>query len=224
MFDELKNITVRMRSKELAEDYRFISEPDLPIIKIDKERIEKIKKSLPETPAEKVKNLVKKHKLEKKYAEILTKKLGIVEFFEKVAEKINPKIVAPWVTIELLRVLNYNKKDIDDVSIKVEHFAELLSLVDRKEITELKAKEILNQFVPKSFSPREKIKSHGKISSEKDIDKIATKVIKENPKAVSDFKSGKKESLNFLIGQVMKLSEKRADFKKAREILIRLLR
>ncbi len=92
MFDENKRITIKMRTKELAEDYRFISEPDLPVIKLEKLRIEKIKKSLPETPREKIKKLIKKYKIEKKYAEILTKKLEIVEFFEKIIGSVNPNL------------------------------------------------------------------------------------------------------------------------------------
>ena len=220
MFDENKGTTIRMRTKEQAQDYRFISEPDLPIIKIKKIRIEKIKSGLPETPYEKLEKLIKKHKIEKRYAEILTKKLDVVEFFEKIIIKTNPKLAVRWTTEELLSMLNYNKKELDDpeIDIKPEHFIELLKLIEKNKITELKAKEILRKFIPKSFSPKRKITKHSKISSKKDIEKICKQVIKENPKAVKDYKSGKKESLNFLVGQVMKASDKRADYKKVREI------
>tara|TARA_Y100000034_G_scaffold939_1_gene1180 strand:+ start:376 stop:1737 length:1362 start_codon:yes stop_codon:yes gene_type:complete len=224
MFDENKRITIKMRTKELAEDYRFISEPDLPIIKLEKLRIEKIKKSLPETPREKIKKLIKKYKIKKKYAEILTKKLEIVEFFEKIIGSVNPKLAVRWVTEELLRILNYSKKEIDEVDIKPEHFIELLNLIENKTITELKAKEILNKFIPESFSPKQEIKKHSKISSEKEIKKIAEKVIRENKKPVQDYKEGKKEALNFLLGQVMRQSKKRADFETSKEILESLLK
>ena len=224
MFDEKKRITIKMRSKELAENYRFISEPDLPVIDLKKIRIEKIKSEIPETPHEKVKKLIKKHKIEKKSAEILTKKIDIVEFFENIVEKINPKLAVQWVTIELLRVLNYVKKEFDEVNIQSKHFIELLNLVENKKITELKAKEILNKFIPKSFSPKHEMKKYSKISSEKEIEKLCRKVIKENPKAVQDYKQGKQESLNFLLGKVMKISKKRADSKTAREILEKSLK
>jgi aspartyl-tRNA(Asn)/glutamyl-tRNA(Gln) amidotransferase subunit B len=223
-YNELKNITTKMRSKEQQEDYRFISEPDLPILKIEKTRIESIKKQLPETPKEKLSKLIKKHKIEKKHAEILTKKLEIVEFFEKVIQEIKPELAVPWTTTELLSVLNYNKKEIDEVEIFPEHFIELLKLVEKGEITELKAKDILRKFVPKSFSPKEHAKENKKISSENEIEKIAKQVIKQNSKAVEDYRSGKQEALNFLIGQVMKLSDKRADYKTAKEILVRELK
>jgi aspartyl-tRNA(Asn)/glutamyl-tRNA(Gln) amidotransferase subunit B len=219
MFDENKGITIKMRTKEQVQDYRFISDPDLPIVKIEKSRTEKIKSALPETPSEKLKKLVKKHKIEKKSAEVLTKKLEIVEFFEKIIEKVHANLAVPWTTVELLRVLNYSKKELEDVEIYPEHFVELLKLVESKKITELKAKEILNKFIPKSFSPIKEAKKHAKISSKKDIETICRQIIKENPKAIQDYKSGRQESLNFLIGQVMKASNKRADFKTAREIL-----
>tara|TARA_Y100000296_G_scaffold78713_1_gene101833 strand:- start:779 stop:2134 length:1356 start_codon:yes stop_codon:yes gene_type:complete len=224
MFDENKRITIKMRTKESTEDYRFISEPDLPIIKLKKLRIEKIKKSLPETPREKIKKLIKKYKIEKKYAEILTKKLDIVEFFEKIIKKTDPKLAVRWVTEELLRILNYSKKEIDEINIQPEHFIELLNLIENKKITELKAKEILNKFIPESFSPKHEIKKHSKISSEKEIKKIAEKIIKENKKPVQDYKQGKKEALNFLLGQVMRHSKKRADYKTSKEILEKLIK
>ncbi len=220
-YDESKGVTIKMREKELAQDYRFISEPDLPVLKIEKSRIEKIKSSLPETPHEKLAKLVKKHKIKKEYAEILTKKLDIVEFFEKIIGKVkNPELAVHWVAGELSRVLNYAKKEIADVEINPEHFIELLKMMEQNAITALKAKEILNEFIPKSFSPKEKIKSHAKISGG-EIESICAKVIKENQKAVQDYKDGNFSALNFLLGQVMRHSGKRADSSEARKILER---
>ncbi|MEK6875217.1 MAG: Asp-tRNA(Asn)/Glu-tRNA(Gln) amidotransferase subunit GatB [Nanoarchaeota archaeon] len=226
MFNPEKQTTIRMRSKEQAQDYRFISDPDLPVIKIEKIRINKLKDSLPETPKVKLKKLIKKHKIEKKHAEVLTKKLDIAEFFEKVIKEISSKIAIPWTIIELPRVLNYNKKELsdEDIEIKVEHFIELLKLVEEKIITELKAKEILNMFIPKSFSPIKEAKKHLKISEKSEIEKIVEQVIKENTNAVNDYKSGKKEAINFLMGQVMRLSNKRADYNIAKELLEKMLK
>ncbi|MEK6820074.1 MAG: Asp-tRNA(Asn)/Glu-tRNA(Gln) amidotransferase subunit GatB [Nanoarchaeota archaeon] len=218
-YDDSKGITIKMRDKEGAEDYRFISEPDLPVMKILDSRIAQIKSTIPETPHEKLQKLVKKHKIEKKYAEVLTKKLEIVEFFEKIVGKVNPILATHWVAGELLRVLNYAKKELEEVDIKSEHFIELLQMIEKNMVTALKAKEILNNFIPKSFSPRKEISKHTTIDSEKEIDKIISSVLKNNSKAVSDFKSGKPEALNFLLGQVMKQSNKRIDSNTAKEIL-----
>jgi aspartyl-tRNA(Asn)/glutamyl-tRNA(Gln) amidotransferase subunit B len=223
-FDESKGTTIKMREKEQAEDYRFISDPDLPVIILEKSRIEKINSSLPETPQEKLKKLIKKYNIEKKSAEILIRKLEIAEFFEKIIDKVNPKLAVQWTTIELLRVLNYAKKQLDEVNISPQHFIELLKLIENKKITELKAKEILNRFVPKSFSPLKEAEKHAKISSESELEKICKKIIEENPNAVRDYKSGISEALNFLIGKVMQKTFKRADFKTTRELLEKLLK
>ncbi len=211
--------TVKMREKEEAADYRFIPEPDLPIIKIKNNEINEIKDRLPESPSEKLDKLLKKYKVKEKEAEILTSNLELVEFFEKVAEKIPADFALPWITIELLRVLNYNKKTLDEVNIKSEHFSELLKLVKEKKITELKAKRILNDFIPKSFSPLKQAKSSERITNKAEISRIIEKVLAKNKKAVSDFKSGQQQALHFLMGEIMKASERRADFKLALEAL-----
>jgi aspartyl-tRNA(Asn)/glutamyl-tRNA(Gln) amidotransferase subunit B len=222
-FDEQSGKTILMRTKENAEDYRFIPDPDLPIIKITKQEVEKIKSSLPETPKEKLNNLVKKYKIDKTNSEILSKNLEIVEFFEKVADKVGGEFALSWITIELLRILNYNKKTLEEINIKPEHFIELLELVKNKKITELKAKQILNDFVPNSFSPKSKMQSIATISKE-EIEKICKEVMKENPKAIQDFKAGEQKAISFLIGEVMKKSNRRADFKSVREIIIKLIK
>ncbi len=226
MFDETKGITKKMREKEAEQDYKFISDPDLPMIILEDSRIEKIKKALPETPQDKLQKLIKKYNIGEKYAQVLSKKLEIAEFFEKVIDKIEPKIAVPWVTVELLRVLNYNKTSLDspEVDIKPEHFIELLKLLQQKKITEEQAKKTLNKFVPKSFSPEKEFRGNERISDVKEIEKVAEKIIKEHKKAVEDFKKGEKSALNFLLGQVMKESKGRADSRVAKEILEKKLK
>jgi len=219
MFDESKGITKKMREKEVSEEYRFIRDPDLPLIKLKKTIIEKINSEIPETPLEKIKKLIKKYNIEKKSAEILTKKIEIAEFFEKIVKKTEPKLAVRWVIGELLSVLNYNKKDFEEIDIKVEHFLELLDLLKKKKITELKAKEILREWVPKSYSPKEYAEKHAKISTGSEITEIVKRIIEKESKAVQDYKKGKKESLNFLIGKVMTESNKRADYRIAKETL-----
>lgn len=219
MFDQTENITKKMRSKEEAQNYRFISDPDLPTVIIKKDYVKKIKNSLPETPQEKLKKLIKKYNLNTNYAEILTKKIDIAEFFESIIEKTNPKLAVRWVIGELLRILNYSKKELDEVEINPIHFIELLNLIEQKKITELKGKEILNDFIPKSFSPRKNLIEHAKISGKQDITKICKEIIKKTPQAVKDYKKGKQKALNFLIGQIMKKTKKRADYSIIKEIL-----
>jgi len=220
-YDETKGITTLMRTKEQAQDYRFITEPDLPVINLSNKLINELKNSLPETPQEKLEKLIKKYKIEKKYAEVLTKKIEIVEFFEKIIPEVEAKLATRWVTEELLSVLNYNKIELDEIELNSKHFIELLKLIENKTITELKAKDILRSWKEKSESPN--IKEISNISND-EIQIFAKKVINENEKAVSDYKNGEAKAINFLIGQVMKLSNKRADFNTARITLEKLLK
>lgn len=224
-YDEAKNKTILMRTKELAEDYKFIPDPDLPIIKLTELQVKQIKNKLPETPKEKLEKLIKKHKLEKKQAEILYKNFDLVEFFEKLINKLPADFVLPWVTIELSRILNYANKTLEEVNIDPEHFIQLLEAVRKKEMTELKAKQILNEFVPSSYAITTKIKQkEAKITDKKEIEKIVNMVISKNKKAVEDYKQGEKSAFNFLLGEIMKESGKRADFKISAEILKKLLK
>ena len=225
-FDEKLGKTIKMRSKEGAADYRFIPDPDLPVIKIDKKLVNKIKASLPEMPEQKLDKLLKKYSVGEKDAKILTKNLELVEFFEKLGEYgIDAKKYMSWITIELLRVLNYNKKTLEDEDVEIlpEHLAELIKAVAKGEITVLKGKQIMNDFVPKSFSLAE---HKGEISNidEAAVENLCKQVIDENVKVVDDYKGGKDASLNFLIGQVMRLSERRADYRKTTEIMKKLIK
>lgn len=216
-WDDVKGKTVRMRGKEEAEDYRFISDPDLQDIVVDKKMISELGAKMPESPDVKLEKLIKKYKIDKKNAEILAKNIDIVEFFERIADKIDASFALPWVTVELLRFLNYNKTTLDKVDIAVEHFIALLKLVKDGKITELKGKEILNKFYPRSFMPS--AESEGKISDSEELRKVALKVISENAKAVTDYKAGEQKALDFLVGKIMEVTRKRADFKVARQVL-----
>jgi aspartyl-tRNA(Asn)/glutamyl-tRNA(Gln) amidotransferase subunit B len=219
-FDEVKGKTIKMREKESGADYRFIPDPDLPPMRLDEKQINLVKKNLPEMPSEKLEKLIKKYKVDKANADVLIKNLELVDFAEELSKSVDLSKNISWLTIELLRVLNYNKKSLDDegVDIKPAHLAELISLVDKGDVQVLQAKKIMNDFFPRSFSVKEKMAGAiGKLSEE-DTKKLVEQAIKENAKVWEEFKGGKKESLNFLIGVVMKLSNRRADFAKVREI------
>jgi aspartyl-tRNA(Asn)/glutamyl-tRNA(Gln) amidotransferase subunit B len=220
-FDPKKLITIKMREKEGAEDYRFIADPDLQPIIIGNKMINAIESTLPESPEEKLKKMIKRFKIDEKNASILTKNVDIAIFFERIVEKIDPKFALSWVTIELLRFLNYNKTTIDKVEINPEHFISLLKLVKEGKITELQGKQLLNKFYPKSFNP---INIEGKITDKKELEQIANKVIKNNEKAVKDYMAGEQKSLDFLMGEIMKLTNRRADYKITREVLSKLIK
>ncbi len=216
--------TELMRLKEQAEDYRFIPDPDLAALKITKKRIDDIRKNLPESPMQKLEKIIKKHKISKTDTEVLIKNLEIAELFEKVVEKIKPQIALPWITVEWLGVLNHNKKTMDDVSINPEHIIELLELLQKNKITPLKTKDILRKFVPNSFSPLKEAKSSQIIDNSKELEKIVDEILRKNEKSVSDYRAGEIKALNFLIGQVMGATNKRADFLSIKKILEKKLR
>jgi len=218
--------TELMRTKEQAADYRFIPDPDLPVIKITKQRTKEIKKQLPETPIEKLEKLIKKHKIDQTNAEILIKNLEIAELYEKVIEQIDPKFALPWITVEWFSVLNYNKKTMydPDININPNHIIELLQALENNKITPLKAKDILRKFIPKSFSPKSELETSKKITDPTQLKTIIQDIIKNNKKTVEDYKSGQTQALNFLIGQVMQKTNKQADYQVVRKILEKELR
>ena len=211
--------TELMRSKENAQDYRFIPDPDLPVVKVDKKRVDALEKSLPETPMEKLDKIIKRYKIDKKSAEILTKNLEIAELYEDVIKGVDAKFALPWIVVEWFGVLNYNKKSMGDVEVDSEHFVELLNFLKEGKITPLKAKDIMRKFIPKSFSPKKEASSGGKIDSSSELKKVVSKVLDGNGKSVEDYKGGNKNALNFLIGQVMQATGKRADYMVVRKLL-----
>jgi len=243
MFDEVLGKTVKMRSKEGVADYRFVPDPDLPVLKVSKKLIAEVKGSLPEMPEVKLSRLLKKYKVSPEDARILTRNLELVEFFEALVDMggnitrtladsrglsgkgngLDFKKMLPWITVELLRVLNYNKKSLEDEDVEIlpGHLAELIGAVEAGEITKLKGKQIMNDFVPKSFSIKGG-KDIGMIGDEA-VENLCRQVISENAHVVSEFRDGKSASLNYLIGQVMRASERRADFKVVGECLVRLI-
>lgn len=220
-YDEAKGITMRMRGKEKEDDYRFIVDPDLMSVNLKKSFIDEQKRLIPELPSVKLEKLIKKYKIDSINALVLARDVDIVSFFEKVAEKVEGKFALPWVTVELLRVLNYNNKKLSEVSISVDHFIRLLNLVKDKKITELQAKQILNKFIPESFDPS---KTEGKIESEKELVPIISKVLKEQEKVVIDYINGDIKSFNYLIGEVMKATNRRADSNAVRKLLEKLIK
>ncbi len=220
-FDEFSGKTMSMRSKEKQDDYRFIADPDLVNLGLNEGFVSSLRATLPESPAEKLNKLIKKFGIDKKNAEVLAKNLDIVEFFERVAGEIDGKFALPWITIELLRVLNWNKISFDKVHIDLEHFVKLLEMVKEKKITELQAKEILNKFIPRSFEPSN---AEGKIDNKRELELVVKKIISGNSKAVQDYKSGDVKALNFLIGEVMRATNKRADYKVARNLIEKQLK
>lgn len=208
-----QGITFSMRKKEVEEEYGYIIDPDLVKIEITDDMIKEIRQTMPELGKEKIARFIDKYKLPQEDAKVIASERLLAELYEKVAAEIDPLLAARWLRRELMRVLNYNKKELKDMTIDEKHLIELLKMVEKKEITETTAQKILELLIEKPFSPKEYVKKQGikTIADESELKAMCEKVIKENPKAVEDYKSGNEKSVQFLIGQIMRLTKGQAD-------------
>ncbi len=220
-FDEAREITLSMRTKEEAHDYRYFPEPDLVPLKIS-EWAPAIKETLPELPDARRLRFVEQYGIMDDHAKALTSELKLAIFYEDVAKKADPKMAAVWIVDVLKGELNYRDLTID--AFKKEDILKIIELLASKKITEDGAVDIIRTILDKGGSPEEIVKEKGLLKVEGDIvETAALEAIKENPQAVADFKAGKEKALNSLVGAVMKKTKGRADARTAREILVRKL-
>ncbi len=222
-----KNETEFQRSKETAEDYRYFPEPDIPVIKLNKKIIEKIKKDLIELPDEKINRYINDFKLSEYDANILTADKEIATFYETILNEINsPKILANLLTGSIFSFLNDSKKDIKDLKINTKSLKKLISMIEDKKILYNKAKEILEKSLSENKDIEEFLNDEKNtlISDENEIETLAQKVIDENPQPVEDFKNGKTNAIGFLVGQLMKLTKGNANPQISKEILEKLIK
>lgn len=212
-FLESQMITVAMRTKEEAEDYRYIPDPDVMPILISKEEIERIKQELPETPQAKEKRLVEQYKISEEEARVIAGEIELADAFEKIAKHVNAKLAANWIKRELIRVLEYNNISFAQSNIKPEHLIELLKMIESREITVKAGQKVMECLAQNPESPIEICKKLGLygIEDESIVEKAVKEVIEENKKAVDDYLSGKKEALHYLVGQVMRKTRGKAD-------------
>jgi len=212
-WDEAKNITISMRSKEEAHDYRYFPEPDLPPLKIDVKVIEEIRNHLPELPVTRKKRFIDNYQLPEYDADILTSSKALGDFFERaVSDYKNSKILSNWIMGELMRFLNEEKIQLEKSPISSDNLVEMLKLIDKGTISGKMAKEIFKKMFKTGKKASQIIKEEGmtQITNESELIEIIDKVIKENPKSIDDFREGKEKALNFLIGQVMRYTRGRA--------------
>lgn len=212
-WDSEKGITFSLRKKETEEDYGYIIDTDLTVVDITDKWLHEIKKQMPELAQDKVKKFVEKHKIKKEDAEILASDKFLANMFEKVAREINPILAAKWLRRELVRVLNYNKKELHEVEIDERHIIDLLKLVESKKITDNVAAKILEKLIEKPFDVKEYVKREKleAVSDISELEKYCKEAIKENPKAVDDYKKGEKKALNFIVGKVIARTRGKAD-------------
>jgi aspartyl-tRNA(Asn)/glutamyl-tRNA(Gln) amidotransferase subunit B len=219
-FLESQKITVSMRVKELEEDYRYIPDPDIFPLVIDKARVEAIRASMVEPPYLREQRLVKQYNIDSTAASVIVSERELVDLFEAVAKEIDPKLAATWFRTKLKKVLNYMKLRAADVKFTPEHIVDLLQMVDDCEITPEQGELILRQLVKHPSDPRNILQELGleRINPE-ELRAAINKVVVANPDAVRDYQAGREEALHFLAGKVMKLTHGRADARKIIELL-----
>ena len=224
-WDSSTGSTVFMRGKEGAEDYMFIPEPDLPAIPVTAQWLSQLRAGLPETPEAKIQRYVKELKIDPVDAKIIAYDLFVAELFEKTAKLVSPVLAARWTRRELLRVLNDTKIELEDSPVTPAHFAELLEHVARNELTPGVARKLLSELVQKPFDVKAHVEKEGlhAVADESELEKLAEQAIAENPGVVSDYKSGREEAVNFLVGKVMRATNGRAQAGQVKKILKQLL-
>ena len=210
---ESQMITVGMRLKEDADDYRFIPDPDLPPMEISQAQIDEILETMPEAPDDKVKRFVEEYGVDEETAKVLSSELDLAIAYEEVAKQVDSKFAAKWMRDELKRVLSYNKLTYGESGITVDQLVEFLNLLSNKEITTKAGQRVIEQMPNNDKSPKAIAEELGLIGVAGDDEVLAAvkEAIEQNPKAVSDYLEGQEASINFLVGQVMRITRGKAD-------------
>jgi aspartyl-tRNA(Asn)/glutamyl-tRNA(Gln) amidotransferase subunit B len=227
LWEEGSQRTISMRSKEGSSDYRYFPEPDLPPLEVASEKIEKLKSSLPELPAQKRRRYEEEFGLSAYDARVLSDDRNVAEYFEAVVAKgATAKAAANWVTQDIAAYLNNNPDlDITEIALKPEMLAELITLIEKGTISGKIAKEILPDLLSKGGSPKELIESKGliQISDPQELEKIIDGVLAANPDKLEQYQAGKTKLKGFFVGEIMKQSGGKADPKLANQILAKKL-
>ena len=223
-FDEAREITVSIRTKEEAHDYRYFPEPDLVPLRIQG-WVAKVKEELPELPDARRERFVAEYGVKSEHAKTLTGQLKLAQFFEDVVlDGANTNLAATWTADMLKGELNYRDKTIE--SFKKEDLIEIIQLLAKNKITERSGVEIIRTLLDEKGQNVTKIVKEKKLLKieSNEIDTSVKKAIEENKKAINDYKDGKNEALNFIVGVVMKKTRGRADPRKTREMIIQQIK
>lgn len=225
-WDEARGVTVQMRTKEEASDYRYFPEPDLVPVVIDRSWIEAVKETIPELPDARKRRFMDQYGLPEHDAGLLTESKAMADFFEDCVNQYpDAKTVSNWIMSEMLRMINASEQEVEDIAITPGHLVELLRLIDDGTISGKIGKDVFTEMFNTGKKPSVIVKEKGlkQISDEGELEAIVEKVISDNPKSVGDYKSGKKQAVGFLVGQVMKATRGQANPQKVNQLLVKKL-
>ena len=213
-WDEAKGITLSMRSKEEAQDYRYLPDPDLVPMVIDRELVARIRADLPELPDALRKRYVTEFGLSPYDAMVLTDTRELAAYFEKCVNLYpNAKTVGNWVMGDLSRLLNAVHQDIIDCPVRPRQLAKMLKMIDDGIISGKIAKTVFEEMFASGKEPVAIVKEKGlvQITDEGAIVTVVEQVLLDNPKSVEDYRAGKEKAMGFLVGQVMKATRGKAN-------------
>ena len=225
-WDDNKESSHAMRSKEDAQDYRYFPEPDLVPVVISDEWIERVKARQPEMRDEKLIRYQDEFGLPKYDAEILTGDKSFADLFEAAAAICGkPKKVSNWIMTETIRLLKENEMDPDQIRFSPEHLAKLVDLADAGSVTNTVAKEVFEKVFKEDIDPEAYVKEKGllTVNDEGALRETVVKVVAENPQSVEDYHNGKEKAIGFLVGQTMKAMKGKANPALVNQILKELL-
>ena len=213
-WDDNKEYSYAMRSKEDAQDYRYFPEPDLVPIVISDEWLKEVKDRQPELRSEKLERYKKEYDIPEYDAEIITGTKKMADIFEATTAICNkPKKVSNWLMVETMRLLKENEMEAEDISFAPENLAKLIELADAGEINSSVAKEVFEEVFKNNVDPEKYVEEKGlkTVSDDGALREVIEKIVADNPKSVEDYNSGKKKAIGFLVGQTMKAMQGKAD-------------
>lgn len=217
---ESQMVTVPMRAKEMEEDYRYIPDPDIFPLILDKARVDAVEAKMVEAPHLREARLTKQYEIPKASANVIVSERELADLYEAVARDVDPKLAATWFRTKLKKVLNYMKLRAADIKFTPTQLASLLSMVKRKRVTPEQGELVLREMVKEPADPEKLLPKLGLIPLKKsELRAAVAEAIKENPNAVKDYRAGRNEALNFLAGKVMKITRGRADPREVSKLL-----
>ncbi len=226
-WDEKEGVTKSMRTKEEANDYRYFPEPDLVPFTVSDEYIENIRKSLPELPDARKERYMKEFGLSSEDAVFMTNDKATADYFEAmVAAGADPKAAVNWLMGEFASQLSLDGIEISKAPVTAENLSDLLKLITKGTISGKIAKKVFATMWKEGGKAEDIVKAQGlvQISDTGALQALVDKVVNENPKAVEDFKAGKKKAVGALVGQIMKATKGKANPRVINELLNKKLK
>jgi aspartyl-tRNA(Asn)/glutamyl-tRNA(Gln) amidotransferase subunit B len=225
-WDDNKEFSYAMRSKEDARDYRYFPDPDLPPVVISDEWIRSIRARQPELRTEKKARYQEEFKLSEYDADIITGSKHMADIFEAVTAICGkPKEAANWLMVEAMRLLKEHDTDPEKMTFSAENLAKLILLVDNGTINRTVGKEVFEKIFAENIDPEQYVEEKGLrvVNDEEELHRVIEGIVSANPQSVEDYHSGKEKAFGFLVGQTMRSMKGKADPGAVNRILKELL-